>query len=234
MVEPRFRAFGIGIAKTGTNSLAQMFADRYRTAHEPEKQALLKLILERARYDHAAFCAEVRGVLDPLALEMNASQLNGHILGSLLDLYPDAKFVLTLRDPASWASSFANHQLTRGRLAPDSLWARFRDLRFAGDGSTGGNDVYPLERYLDYWLGRNLHAIGVVPQHRLLVVRTERLRDESPLLATFLGLDAATIVPARVNTGAYDDGPSPFDAQELAAAAERYAARFTHFTGIEI
>ncbi len=72
-----------------------------------------------------------------------------------------------------------------------------------------------------------------MPNERLLVVRTERLNAEISRLASFLGVGEDTIAPARANEGAYPADAVPFDEQELAAAAARYAARFTHFTGID-
>lgn len=232
MRDARFRAFGVGCAKTGTNSLARMFARDHRSAHEPAKQALLELILTGAQAGNAEFRAAVRGLLDPLDLEMNASQLNGYIVETLVALYPDAKFVLTIREPAGWVRSFANHQLTRGELARGSLWARFRNLRFLGEDRPDGNALYTLDQYLGFWLSHNLNVLGVVPCERLLVVRTEHLDAEIPRLAEFLAIDAATIAPARANEGAYREGATPFDERELAAVATQYAARFTQISGI--
>jgi len=232
MRDARFRAFGVGCAKTGTNSLAQMFARDYRSAHEPAKHALLALILKRPQTKDADFRAAVRGLLDPLDLEMNASQLNGYIVESLVALYPNAKFVLTIREPASWVRSFANHQLTRGELARGSLWARFRNLRFLGEDMPEGNALYTLDQYLHFWLSHNLNVLGVVPRERLLVVRTERLNAEIPRLASFLGVGEDTITHARANEGTYSADAAPFDDQELAAAAAQYAARFTQISGI--
>jgi hypothetical protein len=230
MGEARFRAFGVGCAKTGTNSLAQMFATHYRAAHEPAKQDLLALILDHAQ--DAQFAASVRDLLEPLDLEMNASQLNGYIVATLAALYPDAKFVLTLREPASWVRSFANHQLTRGELARGSLWARFRNLRFLGEDLPDGNALYTLDQYLRFWLSHNLNVLRSVPHERLLVVRTENLGAEIPRLAEFLAIDEAAIAQARANEGAYSAKRAPFDEQELAAAAAQYAARFTQVSGI--
>ena len=233
MGDARFRAFGVGCAKTGTNSLARMFARDYRSAHEPAKHALLALILSAQATD-AEFRASVRGVLDPLDLEMNASQLNGYIVETLVALYPEARFVLTIREPASWVRSFANHQLTRGELARGSLWARFRNLRFLGEDRPDGNALYTLDQYLRFWLSHNLNVLAVVPRERLLMVRTEHLDAEIPRLAKFLAIDAATIASARANEGAYPAQSAPFDEPELVAAAAQYAARFTQVSGIEL
>lgn len=231
MGEARFRAFGVGCAKTGTNSLARMFARDYRSAHEPAKHELLALILGRPQED-AQFGASVRNLLDPLDLEMNASQLNGYIVATLVTLYPEAKFVLTLREPASWVRSFANHQLTRGGLAHGSLWARFRNLRFLGEDRPEGNALYTLDQYLCFWLSHNLNVLGVVPRESLLVVRTEHLNAQISRMAEFLAIDEATIAPARANEGTYPAENAPFDEQELATAAAKYAARFTQASGI--
>ncbi len=233
MSPPRFRAFGVGCAKTGTNSLAGMFQRHYRAAHEPQVHALIGLILERPHLSEAAFGAAVRALLDPLDLEMNASQLNGYIVETMVALYPDARFILTLREPRSWLRSFANHQMTRGRLKPGSPWARFRDLRFLapGETATGGNGLYSIDQYLGYWLSHNVAVMRAVPPERLLVVRTERLDDEIARLAAFLDIAPDSLVPAHANGGSYEQRPALFDDDALAAAAARYAARLREMTG---
>jgi hypothetical protein len=229
------QVFGVGCAKTGTNSLAGMFAEHYRAAHEPEADALINLILEQEKVPRAQFRSAVRALLDPLALEVNASQLNGYIIKTLVALYPEARFVLTLREPKGWLRSFANHQLKREALSPDSPWARFRDLRFGGDGTADPNAIYPMEQYLRYWLEHNARVIKTVPRERLLVVRTERLDDETPRLAAFLHIPESTIAPAHANQGRYDNESTlPFDEGQLAKAAAHYAQRLRSTTGYSL
>jgi hypothetical protein len=225
--------FGVGCAKTGTNSLSGMFERHYRSAHEPQADALIDLILEQQKLSRAQFRQAVRDLLDPLDLEVNASQLNGYIVRTLVALYPRAMFVLTLRDPKAWLHSFANHQRNRAALPVGSAWARFRDLRF-GDGETADpNAIYPMDRYFRYWLEHNARVIKTVPSERLLVIRTENLDAEIPRLAAFLRVPESTIAQAHANQGNYAGGDaSPFDDGEVTRTARRYATRLRSMTGL--
>ena len=50
------------------------------------------------------------------------------LLHKLVELFPTAKFVLTIRDPLSWVDSFINHQLAH---SASEKWLAFRDWKFA-------------------------------------------------------------------------------------------------------
>ena len=110
----RFRAYGVGMTKTGTHSLAAIFS-RFRSAHEARHEAMLAAILDRASNhitaeQQASFLEERDRSLD---LEMDVSQLNYFVLENLLALFADAKFILTIRDCYTWLDSLINHQLGR-------------------------------------------------------------------------------------------------------------------------
>lgn len=241
MQKLRFQAFGVGCAKTGTKSLAGMLRGHYRSEHEPQAHALIELILKQEQLSEFAFRDSVRRTIAPLGLEMNASQLNGHIADALVSLFPEAKFVLTLREPGAWVRSFVNHQLEHRNIKPGSAWARFRDLRFLGaaDGdaraAAGDAGLYTIDQYLRYWTTHNSRIIQSIPPRRLLIVRTENLTQDIPRLAAFLGIPETTITPARLNAGSYAvDAGAVIDDEVLAVAARRHAALFREATGINV
>jgi hypothetical protein len=86
--------FGLGIFKSGTTSLANWFY-KCNWYHEPEKQIIFDLIKENNQEKIKSY------VLDKdkrLALDIDVSGYNMFILTYLIDLFPDAKFILIKRN----------------------------------------------------------------------------------------------------------------------------------------
>jgi Sulfotransferase domain len=201
----RFHAFGVGMAKSGTHSLAAIFQN-YRAMHEPQHEQMLKAILAA---DQGAFGPEERQQFlrqrdRELALEMDVSQLNHFFLPELLSLFPDAKFVLTIRDCYSWLDSLINHQLGRDASAD---WQRLRDLRFgrrarpdaSAERLLAEHDLYALDGYFSYWARHNHAVLDRVPSDRLLVVRTAEIAQSLPALATFIGVPAEMLLRSQAH-----------------------------------
>ena len=190
----RFHAFCIGPMKTGTLSLGRMLNDCYKSAHEPEPEALARRI-ERPPADPAGF---LRARDRRLWLEMESSHLLVHFVEDLVELFPDALFVFTVRDCYTWMASYVNHHL--GHDDTKDFWKRMRRLHF---GPREGFD--PLEReleelglftvdgYLSYWQWHNARVLECVPAERLLVLRTAEISNRSEDLADFLGVPRNTI-----------------------------------------
>jgi hypothetical protein len=199
----RFHAFGVGMAKSGTHSLAAIFQN-YRARHEPQHEYMLKAILQRT------FGPEERQQFlqhrdRELMLEMNVSQLNYFFLPELLRLVPSAKFVLTIRDCYSWLDSLINHQLGRDASAD---WQRLRDLRFGrrarpdmpAEGILSKHNLHSLDGYFSYWDRHNRTVLDHVPSDRLLVVRTSEIAQSLPALAAFLSVPVETLVRAQAHS----------------------------------
>jgi hypothetical protein len=129
---------------------------------------------------------------------MDSSQLNYFFSTHLARLFPQAKFVLTIRDCYTWLDSFINHQLSR----PASRdWVAMRDLRFLrGDAVHSAEEkilaehrLYTLDGYLSYWAEHNRNVLDLIPRGRLLVVRTDRLAQSIGTLAQFLDVESGTL-----------------------------------------
>ena len=126
----RIHLYCVGTAKSGTPSIASIFSSAYRVRHEPYSEHAIETILKRAEGKITSSEANKSILLREkiLNLEVNSSQLNYFFLGALAAHYPAAKFLLTIRHPYSWLSSYINHQLGRG--ATSENWQKFRELRF--------------------------------------------------------------------------------------------------------
>jgi hypothetical protein len=191
----RPRIFGVGMAKTGTHSLAAMLGG----AHQPHDELLLRVILGEASIDDAIH-AKRRGP------NVDVSNLNADILPALLEAFPDARFILTIREPLDWLRSDLNHDAAFGP-AKSERWPRLMQQRQGGG--------TPRER-LAYWDRHNARVLSLVPPERLLVVRTDQLDTDAERIAAFVGVDA--VQPRRECVARYEADPlEGFSRMELEA-----------------
>jgi hypothetical protein len=124
----------------------------------------------------------------------------GYFYRELIDAYPDAKVLLSVRDPQSWEPSFRETiwtmsygatlmpLLARARAEIDPRWKRYLELvdrMFWGPLGTfaAGNEPQQL---IDQMLEHNAEVQRVVPADRLLVWE---VTDGWEPLCEFLGLD---------------------------------------------
>lgn len=203
-LDPRSRLYGIGMGKTGTNVLASLFTG-VPAAHEPEAGDVIKALLDyEARHrDWRALRGFIVERDRRLGLTVDVSNLNIFLVDLLVDLAPDARFVLTIRDPWSWLDSIVNHYVRR---QPTAEWRAFAEHRFgatevahpAAELVLAEHGLHPLAGYLSYWRAHVQKALAAVPADRLLVVPVERITAEAGRIAAFAGLPADSVDPARV------------------------------------
>jgi hypothetical protein len=186
----RTHAFSVGLPKTGTTSIARMVEGR--TAHEPETNILLYLHDQRAQgaitVAEQARALRARDTL--LWLEVESNHLLGLVVEGLVAAFPDARFVLTVRDPRSWLESQINQQYEKGHIEPfATAWRRMyggvpatkHDERLLREG------LYGVGGYLAYWGWQNLHVLRTVPARNRMVVWTHQITDRADQIVRFVG-----------------------------------------------
>ena len=123
------RLYCVGAAKTGTHSIDSMFNGSVRTSHEAESEELIGKIfeIENGRAKKQSVVSYIKSRDKRLCLDVDSSQLNYFLLDYLLDEFPDALFLLTIRDCYTWLDSFINDSLCRKTT---KNWIQLRDYRF--------------------------------------------------------------------------------------------------------
>lgn len=200
--------YGIGTAKSGTHSIEAVFGDQLRSAHEPENIKIIDIILDHAagRIDDTELCHYVLKRDRRLWLDMDSSQLNFFLLDQLVELFSDARFILTIRNPYSWLDSFINHQLAYKDIS--HKWIQLRDLRFRPDLYTHHaeelilkeNGLYTLDGYLSYWAHHNQTVIDTIPENRLLIIRTDKISQHIEEIAAFAGISKSNLKQENSHT----------------------------------
>jgi hypothetical protein len=94
----------VGTAKSGTTSIQAIFSERLRSGHETDSHKMMDLIIQRAsgKVTDKELNKFIRKYDKRFWLEVDSSQLNYFIISNLVDLFPNAKFILTIRNPYAW------------------------------------------------------------------------------------------------------------------------------------
>ena len=211
--ERRCHVIGVGIAKSGTRSLAGLFS-RYHSAHEFEAAQTIQRITER-RETLTADWLQKRDQRSGF-LECDSSQLHYWYLADLVRAFPDARFILTIREPRAWLDSLINHRLARG-LPPD--WAALEELRFGppSENWSGPERLLALhgrpslDSVFSFWAQHHQAVLDTVPPERLLVLRVQQISTESSRIARFAGVPPETLSPAAAHL---NPGHARFDLLE--------------------
>jgi hypothetical protein len=204
----RTRLYCVGIGKTGTHSIATMFTRNVRSAHEPERLELAEKIL--ARHDQRISEQEMaKWILERdrrLALEVDSSFLNIDLLPILLHKFPDARFLLTIRDCYTWCNSIINEMVrSADRIKPvlkEMASSRYQPhlFKYAPEEQLlKEKGLYTLAGYFAYWAKHNSTILNTVPPERLLVVRTDQIGKSAFEIANFAGLPRRAVRVERTH-----------------------------------
>lgn len=206
--EPRrFHAYCVGLPKTGTTTLAATFKPVSRAAHEPlahdfhprlrtiqDDPTVDGYLLRRDRY---------------LGLEFEASHFLHAVVGRLTALFPDATFVLTVREPTSWLESMINEVYDTASAGWDPIWRDWDRYATGPEAALPPEESAfadrlrrPLNGFLRYWSRHIDHVLDAVPRDRLMVLDVRDIDSRVAEVADFIGLDGAAEPPSvkRSNT----------------------------------
>ncbi len=201
----RFHAYNIGIPKTGTTSIAALFG-AYRSAHEfmfPETVEQIVavnngLISDEAFREYIIY-RDRKG-----CLEMDSASFNHYYLDILVESFPNAKFIFTIRDCYSWLNSFLN-MLLRWRAFDKNPpkwhleYSRFifGELNF-DIFSSRPNCINKLPELLDiflrFWRDSNRYILERLPKERSLVVRVNQISESIDKIADFVGIPGNSLI----------------------------------------
>jgi hypothetical protein len=196
----RFKIFACGIGKTGTLSISAVFG-RYRSAHQFMMHETLEEIRrrERGETDEEALRAFLLERDTAGGLELDSSGHHFAYLDLLVDAFPGARFLFTIRDCYSWFESVVGQiSLPRGGFdSPgpfdfDAMKEACRDRERL---------LAELDDWLDgplaYWAWANGKALDAMPQERSLVVRTHEISQRLDRMAGLAAVDVATLYGGR-------------------------------------
>ena len=199
---------GLGTAKSGTYSIANIFAKHYQALHEMPKFPLLGHVLDyledrTTRPEFIAILREHDGRWQPTA---NVANFFGDVAGEIVDAFPDARFIITIRDCYTWLRSQMSQMLelhSRVGHAPKlQLFCQLNDRRFGRrseaeyppeENAVREAGLPSIESMLRYWARFNERILAAVPEDRRLVIRTRDISASIPKIADLAGVPAESL-----------------------------------------
>ncbi|GET35394.1 sulfotransferase [Microseira wollei] len=199
----RFRAYCVGIAKTGTNSMADLFG-RYRSGHEFMFQETVAQIAawQEGMISPESFKAYILYRDRQGDLEMDSATFNHNYLHILIQEFSEAKFIFTVRDCYSWLNSLLNMSWRSGNSIPDwmfkygKFFIGYEVNRSAVSSVEAMLEELPnaLEGLLSYWQKSNQRILDLLPPERSLIVPTHKLSQSLEQIANLVGVTPESLV----------------------------------------
>ncbi|MGH9663912.1 MAG: sulfotransferase [Bryobacteraceae bacterium] len=207
-----------GLFRTGTNTLYEMFRRSFCSAHEYMLAPSLAAVEHRAagRWSRAEFQAFARDRDAAGKLDVDSSGLNFAFLDVMMEMHPNGKVILTMRDCYSWLNScIGAFYRTNGKEHSRHVQRLVSSLDFASDGTMRWTDRRQfklcLRQMLRTWASVNEYVRRTVPPDRLLVLDTGNLTQAVPEVARFAEIPQRMVDAHHANGGYGIDYLSCFD-----------------------
>lgn len=203
----QFHAFCVGLPRSGTHSLAYIFEEHYRAEHEPLRPELIVNLVDFINGRHSK--EKMRNILryrdKRLKLDLESCHFLHHVIEILVPLFPDAKFILTIREPMSWLASEINqnYHTRSNKFCTVIEGLRYQNHTFSQDYDALKSlpNIYPILSYLNYWKEHISRVLSAVPTERLLIVDTFQIPEEIYRIANFLDIPEDTLNPEKMWSG---------------------------------
>lgn len=199
------KVFCIGNFKTGTMSLDGLLGQQLTGAHEPHAYLFTKMWLKykNGQLSNQEWQDFLIRRCNALSLDYEASGFLTTEAALLAELFPNSKFILTIREPESWLRSMLRHvEKNRQRLGYH-YWEPVLQHYFAGhdfpveETSLEARKLFPLRSMLNYWKHSNESAIRSIPADQLLILDTQKLSESLGQLESFMGWESSTLNPQK-------------------------------------
>lgn len=202
-IQPRnLLAFCIGAPKSGTTSIAGVFESNFRAGHELEREDLIRTIHRHYRREigDEEYITELKRRDIRVWLEFEATCFLGYRPDLLYRAFPNAKYILTIREPLSWLDSMINHTINYPPRSEDviALWHGMffepQDYPHTEqDKVLKQHGVYSVEAYLRYWARSIQSVLDSIPSEQLLILQTAEVAKRHDKIAAFLGIEEAQL-----------------------------------------
>lgn len=199
----KIHLYNVGIAKTGTNSMASIFG-KYRTEHEFMFQETIEQIAawQEGTVSQESFKTYILYRDRQGNLEMDSASFNHHYLDILRREFPEAKFIFTVRDCYSWLNSIVNMSLSNGNSIPDwmlmygKLFVGYEVDRTTISSSQAILDKLPstIDQLLEYWQKSSQRILDFLPPEHSLIIPTHKISQSLEQIANFVGVSPQSLV----------------------------------------
>jgi hypothetical protein len=202
----RIHGYCVGASKTGTTSIAKIFGKRFRASHEGHVAYTSDLVRNKILHGERISLSTIKHREELKRLEFESNSLLGYLSSELSEAYPEARFLLTVREPIAWIKSCLKHHLrVEYEQLPEGS-KKARDVRYDiystrdRDYETyiDGVERWSLELFLRYWNHQNKLVIESVADDRLLIIKTSDISSRVHDIEDFFRLSRGTLPTTNV------------------------------------
>jgi hypothetical protein len=225
-----------GLPRSGTTSLFTLFAGQRAGNEYAEAETITKLVAaHEGRLSDPALDRYLLRRDTESTLAMDATSFLHLRLDRIVPLFPEARFVLPIRDPAHWFESYLKMLLRwhdsfsrRGSAPPrwmdaygGMLFGHFDWDEIAAPEACARNLSEVAGRFLSHWRDATAAALDRLPEDRRLILRTEALSDPAArgALARFVELEPGDLTD-QYHSNASPAGVEVLDASQRAMVAD--------------
>jgi hypothetical protein len=138
---------------------------------------------------------------------MDSASFNHFYLDLLVEMFPQAKFIFTIREPYTWMNSYCKMLLRYGRLFATQgveppqwmtdygriLFGTFTWEPFTSLEAFQSQLATLVDGFVRHWGEANRRIFALLPRARALVLRTHELSTQLDVLAQFMGVPRQTL-----------------------------------------
>ncbi|MEA5575038.1 sulfotransferase [Anabaena sp. UHCC 0451] len=205
--ERQFHCYVIGTMKSGTTSLGRILKPYYNTAHEalPRQSCLTTALFLQGKIKREELAQYIQRRDNFLNLELESSWFLVDWLEILVSKFPDAKFILPIRDPYSWVASMVNQEAATNTGVQESYWkVLFNEYFKDNDAETEdtpllAKGLHSVSAYLKHWNYHHQKVIETVPAEKLLILKTSELNYKIEEISNFLGIDHSKFETSKMH-----------------------------------
>jgi len=161
------------------------------SSHEPETHTLLHLYqLQKRNHITQREQGQILKARDTyLWLELESNWMLGLVVAGLYTAFPEAKYILTVRDPISWLESEINQEYEIGNTEPyvSAFKEMFGDAQYSPqEEKLMRHGLYSLDGYLTYWSAYHEQVVNLIPQDQLMIVPTAQISHRPKEICAFI------------------------------------------------
>lgn len=201
----KFHCYCLGAEKTGTTTIHHMFDKKHRSCHEPEVCSTTGLVIDYLEgiitKNEVAEILKTRDEL--LNLEMESAHHLIYVSDVLVEVFPDAKFIVTVREPYSYLSSRLNWYLKHS--LDGTVWEHYIQY-FLKDNHHGYDaeeeplkelHLYSLDTLLSQYGDHYSRVLNTIPSERCHFIKTNDLNQSKEALSDFLQIKKKSLVTSH-------------------------------------
>lgn len=194
----------LGAAKTGTTTIHHMFNKRFHSAHEPIPQETIQLVIDflenKLSKTKVAKILKERDEL--LNLEMESNHLLSHFSEIFVDIFPEAKYIITIREPYNHLNSRLN-----SHLHPARTWKPYLNYFFTRNHKgfepeeqiLKKKKLFSLNTYLQLYASHYNRVLSNIPEQKRTIIRTDKLNNLAGILSLFFNIDKSSLQNSHAN-----------------------------------